>query len=56
MHLSELKVRLVTNLSDEVVQQIWAEAYHYYKQGEGIKLDAEAEKVAEADAGKSHGR
>ncbi|WP_178137691.1 virulence-associated E family protein [Staphylococcus ureilyticus] len=33
-------------LSDEVVQQIWAEAYHYYKQGEGMKLDAEAEKVA----------
>lgn len=33
-------------LSDEVVQQIWAEAYHYYKQGEGMLLDAEAEKVA----------
>lgn len=33
-------------LSDEVVQQIWAEAYHYYKQDEGMKLDAEAEKVA----------
>lgn len=33
-------------LNDEVVQQIWAEAYHYYKQDEGMKLDAEAEKVA----------
>lgn len=40
-------------LSDEVVQQIWAEAYHYYKQGEGMKLDAEAEKVA-AQTQESH--
>ena len=40
-------------LNDEVVQQIWAEAYHYYKQDEGMKLDAEAEKVA-AQTQESH--
>lgn len=39
-------------LTDEVVHQIWAEAYHYYKQGEELylpdKIEAEAARIQEA--------
>jgi len=33
-------------LTEEIVHQIWAEAYHYYKQGEKLYLDGELEKAA----------
>lgn len=39
-------------LTDEVVQQIWAEAYHYYQQGEALylpdEIEAEAARIQEA--------
>ena len=39
-------------LTDEIVHQIWAEAYHYYKQGEELylpdEIEAEAARIQEA--------
>lgn len=36
----------VFNVDDVIVQQIWAEAYNYYKQGEEIYSNTELEKLA----------
>ena len=35
------------HLTDSIVNQIWAEALTFYRQGESLKLDREAEKEAE---------
>lgn len=43
---SDSRADFRTELTSEVVHQIWAEAYHYYKQGETLYLDAETERVA----------
>lgn len=44
---SDTRVDFRTELTDEVVHQIWAEAYLYYKQGETLYLDdAEVEASA----------
>lgn len=36
-----------THLTEDIVAQIWAEALHYYRSGEGLILDSEARKAAE---------
>ena len=43
---SDRRVDFRPELTDDVVHQIWAEAYHYYQQGEALYLTGEAEAEA----------
>jgi predicted P-loop ATPase len=51
VQLSESRNRDVFSLTEQDINQIWAEAVHYYKQGEPLYLDkgmeAEAQKIQE---------
>lgn len=38
--------KLYTNLTDEIVDQIWAEAYFYFKRGDSLRLEPEMEELA----------
>lgn len=40
---SDRRVDFRPELTEDVVHQIWAEAYHYFQQGEPLYLDGEAE-------------
>ena len=43
---SDSRVNFRPELTEDVVHQIWAEAYHYYQQGEDLYLTGEAEAEA----------
>ena len=43
---SDSRVDFRTELTEDVIHQIWAEAYHYFRQGETLYLSGEAEAEA----------